>query len=113
MGAMGMGAMGATLRMVMGGTLVDGRLPRGNQLSPGEDHSFSLVTSTIGVSEVASTVTTIGRQQTSQSSTYCWRERVVSINSSTGSPQYGHRTEAVSLAITATPFVALGAEGLL
>ena len=46
---------------------LDGLLPRGNQLSQGEDYSFSFVTSTIGVSEVASTVTTIGWQQTSQS----------------------------------------------
>lgn len=70
-----------------------------------EVYSFSGFTLTTGSSAEASIETTIGRQQTSQSSTYCWLGRVASINSSTDSPQYGHRTDTVvTLKITATPF---------
>ncbi len=72
---------------------------------PVELYSFSRVTLTTGSSAVASIVTTIGRQQTSQSSTYCWLGRVASIDSSIGSPQYGHDTKAVVIPkIAATPF---------
>src|SRR3546814_7334637 len=57
--------------------------------------SSSARTATTGSPSASSaTVTTIGRQQTWQSSMYCWSPAEPSTNSSIGSPQYGHRVRS-------------------
>src|SRR3546814_3950352 len=56
------------------------------------DWSSDVCSSDLGSPSASSaTVTTIGRQQTWQSSMYCWSPAEPSTNSSIGSPQYGHR----------------------